>query len=64
MTPGTPREDAETGSGLRAHILARFPLRRFAEAEDVAKAVVFLVSDAAAFITGETLAVDGGFLRT
>jgi NAD(P)-dependent dehydrogenase (short-subunit alcohol dehydrogenase family) len=37
------------------------PLRRFGTAEDIAKAVAFLCSDEAAFITGQALAVDGGF---
>jgi len=49
---------------LRARILERFPLGRFAEADDVARLALFLASDAASFITGETVAVDGGFLRT
>jgi|SRR5688572_25928442 len=48
----------------RARILARIPLGRLASADDVARLAVFLASDAAAFITGETIAVDGGFLRT
>jgi len=45
-------------------VLARIPLGRLASATDVARLAVFLASDAAAFITGETIAVDGGFLRT
>lgn len=49
---------------LREKILARIPLGRFADADDVARLAVFLASDDAAFITGETIAVDGGFLRT
>jgi 3-oxoacyl-[acyl-carrier protein] reductase len=49
---------------LRAKILARIPLGRFAVADDVARLALFLASDAASFITGETIAVDGGFLRT
>lgn len=44
--------------------LARFPLGRFASAGEVAQVALFLASDAASFVTGETLAVDGGFLRT
>jgi len=48
----------------RAKILARVPLGRFAALDDVARLAVFLASDAAGFITGETIAVDGGFLRT
>jgi 3-oxoacyl-[acyl-carrier protein] reductase len=48
----------------RERILARFPLGRLAQADDVAQLAVFLASDASSFITGETIAVDGGFLRT
>jgi 3-oxoacyl-[acyl-carrier protein] reductase len=44
----------------REAILANTPLRRLGEPEDVAKAVRFLVSDAADFITGTVLSVDGG----
>jgi 3-oxoacyl-[acyl-carrier protein] reductase len=49
---------------MRERIIARIPLGRLAEEDDVARLAVFLVSDSASFITGETIAVDGGFLRT
>jgi NAD(P)-dependent dehydrogenase (short-subunit alcohol dehydrogenase family) len=49
---------------MRSKVIARIPLGRLAEKDDVAGLAVFLASDAAAFITGETIAVDGGFLRT
>ena len=51
-----------TGLGQKA--IARIPLGRLAEKADVARAALFLASDEASFITGETIAVDGGFLRT
>ncbi|MFM6990309.1 MAG: SDR family NAD(P)-dependent oxidoreductase [Rhodoferax sp.] len=38
------------------------PMRRFGDPKDIASAVLFLASTQAGFITGETLAVDGGFL--
>jgi len=49
---------------MRERIIARIPLGRLAEPEDVAQLALFLASDASSFITGETIAVDGGFLRT
>jgi NAD(P)-dependent dehydrogenase (short-subunit alcohol dehydrogenase family) len=38
----------------------RVPLRRFGEAEEIAEAVAFLASRRSAYITGQTLIVDGG----
>jgi 2-hydroxycyclohexanecarboxyl-CoA dehydrogenase len=40
------------------------PLRRIAEPEEIADAIVFLASDQASFITGETLSVNGGAIMT
>lgn len=45
-----------------AGIAARLPLRRLGEPTDIANAAVFLASDAASWITGHTLVVDGGAL--
>jgi 3-oxoacyl-[acyl-carrier protein] reductase len=42
--------------------VARIPMGRFGEVDEVAKAALFLASDDAAYITGHTLAVDGGYL--
>jgi len=60
----TDMVSAQLTPGLRARILQRVPLGRLATAQDVAQLAIFLASDAASFITGETVAVDGGFLRT
>lgn len=46
----------------RAGMLTQVPLGRLGESQDIAAAVVFLASDAAAYITGETLHVNGGML--
>jgi 2-deoxy-D-gluconate 3-dehydrogenase len=43
-------------------ILARIPLGRWGLPSDLAGPVVFLASDASAYITGHSLAVDGGWL--
>jgi 3-oxoacyl-[acyl-carrier protein] reductase len=47
---------------LKDEITSRTPLGRFGTAEEIASAVAFLVSDEAAFITGQVLAVDGGLV--
>ncbi len=55
----------ETGIDVEAQwdgIVDRTPLRRLCEVDDVARAVVFLASDMAAFVTGVLLPVDGGIL--
>jgi NAD(P)-dependent dehydrogenase (short-subunit alcohol dehydrogenase family) len=45
-------------------LMVRTPMRRFGEAREMAGAAIFLASEAASFITGEILAVDGGFLAS
>jgi NAD(P)-dependent dehydrogenase (short-subunit alcohol dehydrogenase family) len=44
--------------------LMRTPMKRFGKVEELAGAAVFLASDAASFITGEVMVVDGGFLAS
>ncbi len=45
---------------LHAHVTSRTPLARHAQPKEIAGAAVFLASDAASFVTGHTLIVDGG----
>lgn len=47
---------------VRAEMLKQIPLARFGEPDDIAKVVSFLVSDAANYMTGQTLHVDGGMV--
>ena len=42
-------------------LIPRIPLRRFAKPEEIASVAAFLVSDKNAYITGQTIVVDGGF---
>ena len=51
-------EDADPS--WRDEVVARTPMARWGVPEDVAQAAVFLASDAAGFLTGQTLAVNGG----
>lgn len=52
---GTPRGE---------ELVMRTPMRRFGEAKELAGTAVFLASEAASFVTGEIVAVDGGFLAS
>lgn len=54
--------DAFADAAISDHILSRTLLKRPGEVSEVADAAVFLGSDAASYITGHILAVDGGFL--
>jgi 3-oxoacyl-[acyl-carrier protein] reductase len=55
MTEALPEKTKE-------EMLAQIPLARFGSPQEVAQAVVFLASDAAAYITGQVIHVNGGML--
>jgi len=52
------------GTGRGQEVLVRTPMKRFGELEELVGAAVFLASDAASFVTGTVLPVDGGFLAS
>jgi len=57
LTDGILKDEA-----YRASVLARTPMKRIGEPEEVAAAAAFLCMPAASYITGQCIAVDGGFL--
>jgi NAD(P)-dependent dehydrogenase (short-subunit alcohol dehydrogenase family) len=49
-----------TSDDAKQRILGRTPLKRLGEPSEIADAVAYLASDAASYVTGEILTVDGG----
>jgi NAD(P)-dependent dehydrogenase (short-subunit alcohol dehydrogenase family) len=52
------------GTPRGKELLMRTPMGRFGRLEELVGAAVFLASDAASFVTGQILVVDGGFLAS
>ncbi len=68
IAPGVFRTELNSqlldGTLRGKEFLTRTPMRRFGLVEELVGAAVFLASDAASFVTGHVLAVDGGFLAS
>jgi NAD(P)-dependent dehydrogenase (short-subunit alcohol dehydrogenase family) len=67
IAPGVFRTDLNAAlleSGRGQELLIRTPMRRFGQVEELVGAAVFLASEAASFVTGHLLTVDGGFLSS
>ncbi len=67
IAPGVFRTDLNSAlldSPRGQEFLTRTPMKRFGRLEELVGAAVFLASDAASFVTGHVLAVDGGFLAS
>jgi NAD(P)-dependent dehydrogenase (short-subunit alcohol dehydrogenase family) len=68
IAPGVFRTDLNAalldGTERGREFLLRTPMRRFGNLDELAGAAIFLASDAASFVTGHILSVDGGFLAS
>src|SRR6266699_2452126 len=67
IVPGVFRTDMNTkllDAPRGQEFLLRTPMKRFGRLEELVGAAVFLASDAASFVTGHLLVVDGGFLAS
>lgn len=72
VAPGatfTPRvqarmDAADDPAAYRANVESKVPMGRYGTAEEIANAVCWLASDEAAYVTGQTLAVDGGLSQS
>src|ERR1700736_898929 len=68
LVPGVLRTDLNAalldGTERGREFLLRTPMKRFGQLDELAGAAVFLASDAASFVTGHLLVVDGGFLAS
>lgn len=57
---GPDRDGQSIPEDVRQNMLQQIPLRKFGEPDDIANAILFLCSDLAKYITGQTLHVNGG----
>jgi len=68
IAPGVFRTELNAtlldGTERGREFLLRTPMRRFGRIEELVGAAIFLASDAASFVNGHVLAVDGGFLAS
>jgi len=68
IAPGVFRTDLNAklldGTPRGQELLMRTPMGRFGQTKEVAGAAVFFASDAASFVTGQTMIIDGGILAS
>ncbi|OJY31410.1 MAG: hypothetical protein BGO98_15190 [Myxococcales bacterium 68-20] len=63
-TPGARAATSGAPAEVAQSFVQRVPLRRTGQPDDIATTIVFLASDAASYVTGTNLVVDGGYLLT
>jgi NAD(P)-dependent dehydrogenase (short-subunit alcohol dehydrogenase family) len=61
-TPMVERAEGSADSEMRRILAGLHPVQRLAQPSEIAEAIVWLCSDAASFVTGHAMAVDGGYL--
>ncbi|MBV8811992.1 MAG: SDR family oxidoreductase, partial [Acidobacteriaceae bacterium] len=68
IAPGVFRTELNSqlldGTDRGRELLTRTPMKRFGKISELVGSAVFLASDAASFITGQCITVDGGFLAS
>ena len=64
VAPGYVETELTAGlpENIKEQILDQVPMRRFGEPEEIAEVVAFLAGDGAAYVTGQTITVDGGMV--
>ncbi len=63
ITTAIWEESRQTVPGLIEDLAQKVPLKRWGDSDDIADVVLFFASDASRYVTGETIAVDGGMTR-
>jgi len=63
LMEGNAQKQNKSVAALEQEMLSQVPMRRFGQPEEYAQLVGFLASDAASYITGTSLPIDGGLLR-
>ncbi|HEY9664342.1 MAG TPA: SDR family oxidoreductase, partial [Allocoleopsis sp.] len=63
VSPGAVETElwANAPAGMIEQVAAGIPMQRVGQPQDIAETVVWLCSDAAGFITGQNIAIDGGY---
>jgi NAD(P)-dependent dehydrogenase (short-subunit alcohol dehydrogenase family) len=66
VSPGAVETElwANAPAGMLEQVAAGIPLQRVGQPNDIAEAVIWLCSNASGFVTGQNLAIDGGYTTT